>query len=144
MANVPVLLNGTEYSAVDTKVNINGVPVFGISAIEAKEAEEKQDLYGLGSKHPVARRRGKITTEGSISLYPVEINAIQKSVEGGKITEIAPFDISLVVVAKNSSNSKVVVLKNVEFMENAIGFDIENSGSNAVQIPLLISNILWK
>ena len=143
MANIPVLINGTEYSAVDAKVSINGVPVFGISAIEAKEAQEKEDKYALGSEYPVGRWRGKITTEGSISLYPVEISAIQKSVEGGKITHIAPFDISLVVVPKNGGNTKVVVLKNAEFMENAIGFDID-SPTTAVQIPLLISNILWK
>lgn len=143
MANIPVLINGTHYSAVDAKVAINGIPVFGISAIEAKEAEEKTDQYGLGSKYPVGRERGKITTEGSISLYPIEIDAIQKSVIGGKITEIAPFDISLVVAPKNSANTKIVVLKNVEFLENAIGFDIDSTGS-AVQIPLIISNILWK
>ena len=144
MADIPVLINGTEYSATDAKVMINGIPVFGIAAIRAKESEEKTDLYGLGSKYPVGRRRGKITTEGSISLYPVEISAIQKSVPGGKITEIAPFDISLVVVPKNSNNTKIVVFKNAEFLENAIEFDIENAGSNAVEIPLLISNIVWK
>lgn len=141
---IPVLLNGIEYSATDVKVGINGVPVFGISAIEAREAQDKQDLHGLGSKYPVARRRGKMTTTGSISLYPTEINAIQKSVEGGKITDIAPFDISMVVSPLNSSNTKVVVLKNAEFLENGIGFDIENAGSNAEQLPLLISNIVWK
>lgn len=141
---VPVLLNGIEYSATDVKVAINGIPVFGISAIEAREVQDKQDLHGLGSKFPVVRRRGKITSNGSVSLYPTEIDAIQKSVEDGRITDIAPFDISMVVAPKHSSNTKVVVLKNCEFLENGIGFDIENAGSNAEQIPLIISHILWK
>lgn len=140
---VPVLINGIEYSATDVKVAINGVPVFGISAIEVRESQDKQDLYALGSKYPVARRRGKITTTGSISLYPTEIKAIQDSTDDGDITGIAPFNISMVVEPKNSSNSRVVVCKYSEFLENAIGFDIENAGSNAIQIPLIIGKLEW-
>ena len=144
MADIPVLINGIEYSAVDANVSINGVPVFGISKIEADETQEKADLYGLGSARPVARKRGKIVTSGSISLYPVEIDSIQKSTTDGNIMGIAPFDISLVVVPKNGGNSKVVVLKNSEFTKNAIGFDIDDVGGGAVDIPLIISHIKWQ
>jgi len=144
MADIAVLINGIEYSAVDCNVSIGGVPVFGISKIEASEEQEKVDLYGLGSARPVARKRGKITTTGSLSLYPVEIDSIQKSTTDGNIMAIAPFDVNLVVVPKNGGNTKVVVLKNTEFMKNAIGFDIEDVSGGAVDIPVIISHIVWK
>jgi len=142
MADIPVLINGNEYSAVDVKVTMAGVPVFGIAAINAEENQDKEDYYGLGSDRPVGRRRGVKKASGSITLYPVEIEAIQKAAPNHDILDIAPFDIIMVAVPKNSDNILNITLKNCEFMKNGRSFNVTDT-TTETELPLILSHIKW-
>lgn len=142
MADIPVLINGTEYSAVDVKALINGVPVFGIAAILAEENQDKEDYFALGSDRPVGRRRGVKKATGSITLYPIEIEAIQAAAPNKDIMDIAAFDISLTAVPKNSDNTFACVLKNCEFMKNGRNFNV-NDTTTEIELPLILSHIKW-
>ena len=139
----PVLINGNKMSAVDVKVNINGVPVFGISKIVANEEQEKKDHYSLGSQRPTGRSRGVIKTTGSITLSQEEIQAIRQGDTGKNMLNIAMFDISVVAQPKNSANLFVCILKNCEFIKSGVEMDIDSEAPN-VEIPLIISHIEWK
>ncbi len=143
MPDTPVLLNGTEYSAVDIKVTIAGVPVYGISKISASEEQEKTDKYGLGSNRPVGRHKGIKKATGSLTLYPREIEAIQAGAPNKDILDVPMFDINIVAVPLNSDNVFACVLKNCEFTKNGREFDI-NSDSTEIEIPLILSHIKWK
>jgi len=138
----PVLINGTEYSAVDVKVTIAGVPVFGIAKIDVAENQEKTDYFALGSDRPVGRHRGIKKAEGTLTLYPREIEAIQKAAPNRDILDVAMFDISLVAVPINTENRFACVLKNCEFTRNARSFDV-NSTTQEIEIPLILSHIEW-
>lgn len=142
MPQTPVLINGTEYSGVDVKVNINGVPVFGIAKIEANEEQEKTDYYGLGSDRPVGRHRGVKKATGTLTLYPREIEAIQAGAPNKDIMDIAMFDISIVAAPLNSDNTFSCILKNCEFTKNGRMFDVNNT-TTEVEIPLILSHIEW-
>jgi hypothetical protein len=140
--NTPVLINGTEYSGVDIKVNIAGVPVYGISKISFSEDQEKVDYFALGSDRPVGRHRGVKKSTGSMTLYPREIEAIQKAAPNNDILDVAMFDVSIIAAPINSDNTFTCVLKNAEFMKNGRDFDI-NATTQEVEIPLIISHIEW-
>jgi hypothetical protein len=140
--NTPVLINGVEYSAVDVKVQISGVPVFGISKISVAEDQEKTDYFALGSDRPVGRHRGQKKATGSMTLYPREIEAIQAGAPNKDILDVAAFDVSITAVPLNSDNTFRCVLKNVEFMRNARNFDIAQTTQD-VELPIILSHVEW-
>lgn len=143
MANtVPVLVNGVEYSGIDIKLNIEGVPIYGIAKVSFSEDQEKVDYFALGSSRPVGRHRGPIKATGSLTLYPKEIEAIQAAAPNKNILEVSMFDIGIVAAPVNSDNIFSCVLKNCEFMKNGRDFDI--SGTNQeIELPLILSHIDW-
>jgi len=142
MGLTPVLINGTEYSAVDVKITIAGVPVYGISKISVSEEQEKTDYYGLGSDRPVGRHRGVKKATGSITLYPRELEAVQMGAPGKDILDVPAFDINIVAVPLNSDNTFSCVLKNCEFTKNGRDFDINNT-TTEVELPLILSHVKW-
>ncbi len=142
MAQTPVLINGVEYSGVDIKVAIAGVPVYGIVKISFTEDQEKVDYYALGSDRPVGRHRGVKKATGSMTLYPREIEAIQAAAPNHDIMDVAMFDVSIVATPLNSDNTFACVLKNVEFMKNGRDFDV-NATTQEVEIPVIISHVKW-
>jgi len=70
-----------------------------------------------------------------------EVVALQKSVTGKDITNIAPFDI---VVAYLNSNGVVTcdVIKNCEFTKNTRDVK-QNDKKIEVELPLICSHVEW-
>lgn len=133
------LINGISYGWGNIKLTLFGVPVAGITKIEYKSKQSKENLYGSGYK-PVSRAYGKYEFEGSIELYTEEWKNIIAASPNRDPLAIAPFDIQVIF-----ESDKVVfisdTLKMVEFLENPLTAS-EGDTSLKVTIPLIIGDII--
>lgn len=132
------LINGTEYSWGDIVTAINGVPVTGIVAVSYGDKQDMQNNYGAG-RHPISRSKGRITPSAKITLYQSEVLAIMASAAGGRIQDIAPFDIT---VSYLPENGMIVTdkIRNCQFMENKRDWK-EGDMNQQVELELLPSHI---
>lgn len=136
----PVLINGTAYSWADIHINILGVLVSGVDAINYEEEDEMEDNYGAG-RRPVSRGYGNINATGSITLHAEEVAALQEAAPNGRIQDIPPFDIPVSYVP---SSGKVVtdIIKNAQFTKNVRDVS-QNDKKIPVEIPLQLSHVKW-
>jgi hypothetical protein len=133
------LINGVSYGWGNIKLVLFGVPVVGITKIDYKSKQTKENIYGSGYK-PVSRGYGKYEYEGSIEIYTEEWKNIIRSSPNRDPLSISMFDIQVVF-----ESDKVVfttdTLKNCEFLENPLSVS-EGDTSIKVTIPLIIGDIL--
>ena len=137
-----VLINGTAYSWAQITINIQGTPLYGVTAISYTETQEKTNNYGQGS-NPVSRGRGRKEYESSITIRFGEMEALRNSIASRNLVDIPPFDITVAFIPNNADTNLPVVhtLKNAEFTTD--GADItEGDTSIEVDLPLIISNII--
>jgi hypothetical protein len=132
------LINGINYSWSTISLVLFGVPVVGITKIEYKRKQKKENNYGAGSQ-PTSRGYGNYEYEGSIELYVDEWKRIIASSPGRDPLAIPPFDIQVVFAGAGITPEKDV-LRSVEFMEDPL---TANQGDTKlmVTIPLIIGLI---
>jgi hypothetical protein len=132
------LINGINYSWANITLTLFGVPVVGITKIEYKRKQKKENNYGAGSQ-PTSRGYGNYEYEGSIELYVDEWKRIIASSPGRDPLAIAPFPITVVFSGAGITAEKDV-LQSVEFMEDPL---TANQGDTKlmVTIPLIIGAI---
>lgn len=132
------IINGINYSWANITFNLFGVPVVGITKIEYKSAQKKENNYGAGAQ-PVSRGYGNYEYTGSIELYTDEWKRIIDASPNRDPLQIAPFNIEVVFSGRGLVAQKDV-LKAVEFMENPL---TANQGDTKlmVTIPLIIGTI---
>lgn len=140
MAQNNPLVNGNAYSFSQVIVNMLGVSVPGVTAIDYKEVQAKENINATGTR-PVARGRGVIEPDGSITLLMTDIEGIRDAAPDGSLLKIPPFDI--VVTYENAGKVVNHVLKNCEFLEDGIG-GATGDLSLEMQLPLVISNIVFR
>jgi hypothetical protein len=133
-------MNTNEYSWADIEVVMLGRPVIGITSVMYKTSRGKTNVYGRGKK-PVARVRGQEEYEASITLNQSEVEALQQSVgKGKKLTDIPPFDITIVYAPENSVQLTTDVLRFCEFTE--VEKALNNQQDNMeVTLPLIVGDI---
>lgn len=132
------LINGVNYSWSNVKLVLFGVPVIGITQIEYKRKQNKENNYGMGTD-PISRGYGNKEYEGKITLYREEWNSIILAAPSMDPLEIAPFDIQV-----SFSGTRVTptldILRACEFLEDP--FTISQGDTKAlVEIPLIIGTI---
>ncbi len=135
------LVNGNAYTYAKVVTTILGLPVAGITEISYSTKQEKTDNFGAGT-NPVNRSHGRKMSEGHITLFMEEIEAIRAVAPNRDLLDIPAFDI--VVTFVSGTNAPVThVLKNCEFLED--GNDMK-TGDSAIsyKLPLIISNIIKK
>jgi hypothetical protein len=132
------LINGINYSWGTVVIRALGSVFTGVTKISYKDAQEMENTYGAGN-FPIGRGLGKITFEGSITLYKEELVALRSISPFGRIQNISEFDITVtydVGGAKRVSD----VLQGCRFMEN--GTEVASGDTKIeVDIPLAIGNI---
>ena len=133
------LINGVSYGWGNIQLVLFGVPVVGITKIDYKAKQTKENIYGSGYK-PVSRGYGKYEYEGSIEIYTEEWKRIIAAAPGRDPLSIAPFDIE-VVFAGNRVAPEKDSLKMCEFLENPLSVS-EGDTSIKVSIPLIIGDIV--
>ncbi|MEX2053137.1 MAG: hypothetical protein WD898_02855 [Candidatus Paceibacterota bacterium] len=137
MATTP-LVNGTNYSWNNVKLVLFGVPVIGITKIEYKAKQVKENNYGMGAE-PVSRGIGNKEYEGSIELYVDEWKRIIDASPLRDPLEIPPFDIQ-VIYGGTRVLPNLDILQGVEFLENP--FNVSQGDSKImITIPLVIGGI---
>ena len=138
--NITPLINGKSYEWADLIVNILGVPVVGITAIEYAETQAMENVYGAGS-YPVSRGYGKVEPSAKITMLMEEVESLMAAAPQGRLNQIPEFDIVVMYLDTNLVTRKHV-LKNVRFMNNA-----RVSGQGETSIPvdleLIISHVEW-
>lgn len=134
---VPII-NGINYSWANVTLTLFGVPVIGITKIEYKRKQKKDNNYGAGSQ-PVSRGYGNYEYEGSIEIYTDEWKRIIAASPNRDPLLIAPFDIQVVFAGRGITAEKDV-LKSCEFMED--NFTINQGDTKSViTVPLIIGSI---
>ncbi len=134
------LINGKSYEWADIIVNILGVPVVGITAIDYEEKQGMENIYGAG-RFPVSRGYGKVEPTAKMTILMEELENIQSVAPNGRLQDIPEFDISIVYL-DIANSTRVHKLRNVRFMNNNRR---SSSGDTSipVEIDLVLSHIEW-
>ena len=135
------LINGQSYSWSQINFIILGVPVVGVRAVEYKETQDMENIYGVGSQ-PVARGYGNVSYEASITLLSEEVERLADVAPNGRLQEIPEFDIPITFLP-DSGVIQSHVLKACRFTENSRSVN-QGDKTIEVQIPLIIGQINWK
>jgi hypothetical protein len=135
---MPVLVNGVNYSWGNISLVLFGVPIVGITKINYKRSQKKENNYGHGVE-PISRGYGNVEYEGDIDIFLDEWKRIIDASPNRNPLQIAPFDIPVVFAGTNVLPTRDV-LRAVEFMEDPLQ---ANQGDTKfiVTIPLIIGSI---
>lgn len=133
------LINGTNYSWPAIKLVLFGVPVVGITKIDYKTKQKKENNYGQGAQ-PISRGYGNVECEGSIEIYTEEWKRIIAASPGRDPLAIPPFDIQVLYGSNAVAPDQKDVLRFVEFMENPLSAS-QGDTKLVVTIPLIIAAI---
>lgn len=134
------LINGITYTYANIILNILGLPIAGVTAIEYSDDQDMEDNYGAGI-YPVNRGFGQYKAEGKVTLYMEEVEALTNAAPGRRLQNIPEFDI--VVAYVNASNVPVThKIRNVRFKNNNRK---TKTGDKKIEIELdiLTSHIDW-
>lgn len=134
-----IFKNGIQHGWSAVEVRIFDRKIEGIVALDYEESQEKENLYGAGSK-PIGRGHGRYAAKASITLLKFEVDALKESVGLRSLTEIAPFDIIVFYTLPNSSELRTDVLKNCEFLNDAISTK-EGDLKIEKKLDLIVSHI---
>jgi hypothetical protein len=138
MAAIP-LINGINYSWGNIKMILFGVPIIGITKIDYKRTQKKDNNYGWGYE-PISRGYGNIEYEASIEIYQDELKRIIASAPNNDVLSIAPFDIQI-IYAGNNATIKIDTLQMCEFKNDTVTASQDDS-KLLVTIDLVIAGIL--
>jgi hypothetical protein len=135
------LVNGKQYAWANVSIRLLGRTLTGVTAVNYKEAQEVEGVYGAGNKM-VGISYGNIANEGSITLQMEELQLLETIAPQGSILNIEPFDI-VIVFQVSDTKIDTHVLQSCVFLEN--GRDMsQNDKSIEMEIPLFIGGISFK
>jgi hypothetical protein len=135
------IINGTEYGWIDVQVVIVGktTPVEGITAFEYGSKQEKVNIYGRG-KHPVSRGRGKVESNGKVTLLQSEFEALVLAVTGEKDPLAIPPFAMTVSYAPEGGKITTDKLYACEFTEWKKGMKTGDPNQE-IELPMIIGRI---
>lgn len=134
------LINGVLYGWSSISLNIAGTPTVGVTAINYKTTQTKENKYGA-SQYPIGRGYGRIEVEASVTLMMDVVESIRQASPTGTLTDILPFDIIVTYKRPGSPNLVQHIIKNCEFTEDPIDVK-EGDTSIEVALPLIASEIV--
>jgi hypothetical protein len=136
------LINGVNYSWQDLQIQIVGltVPIVGITKVNYKPKQKKENSYGLGTK-PISRGYGNYEFDGSIELYLDEWKAIQAASPNNDPLQMSPFDIIIVMGDGVNTPLKKDVLQQVEFTDDDFKAD-QGATKLLITVSLIIANVI--
>lgn len=139
--SLPALINGKSYENADISVNIGGLVIAGVAALNYGEEDNIEGVYGAGRKQ-VSYGVGQIKPSGSITLLMEEMQNILAVSPNGRIQDLPFFNIT---VSYTDVNLVTVIhrLVNCKFKTNKIDSKTGDT-SIPIEIPLFIGDIKWK
>ena len=133
------LINGINYSWSNITLILFGTPVAGITNIDYKIKQKKENQYGAGYE-PVSRGYGNKDYEGSIELYTDELKRIIASAPNRDLMAIPPFSIQVVFEDANGGFVTQDTLHMCEFTEESLSAS-QGDTKLLVSLPLVIGKI---
>ena len=137
---VPII-NGRTYDWGMVKARIGGVATDNCAAINYSDTQPVEPVYA-GGRYPVGYGKGRIECSGSITLLMEDVVALQGGAPGGRIQDIAPFDIVVSYLHPTTQKITTDVLEGCVFMTNQRNWT-EGDTSQKVELPLMIGRIKW-
>jgi hypothetical protein len=135
---VTPLINGVNYAWANVTLVLFSVPVIGITKIEYKKKQKKENNYGAGSQ-PVSRGYGNYEYEGSIELYLDEWKKIIAASPDRDPMQIGYFDIP-VVFGGSRLTAERDILRACEFTEEGLSAS-QGDTKLLISLPLIIGSI---
>lgn len=135
---VTPLINGVNYSWGNVSLVLFGVPVVGITKIDYKRKQNKENNYGYGQE-PISRGYGNFEYEGELELYTDEWKRIIAASPDRNPLLIPSFDIPVIFGGTRVLPEKDV-LRAVEFLEDPLAA-AQGDTKLLVTIPLIIGSI---
>lgn len=90
----PPLINGVAYAHADIVLNLFGVPMIGVTAIDYADPQEITGNHSTGA-HQTSVGFGPVKPVASITMTLELVETIQRIAPGGKIQNIPFFDIGV-------------------------------------------------
>lgn len=141
MTNGVPMINGRTYDWGMVKASIGGVTTENCAAINYQDDQEVEAVYA-GGRYPVGYGKGRIESSGSITLLMEDVVALQGGAPGGRIQDIAPFDIVVSYLHPTTQKITTDVLEGCVFRTNQRNWT-EGDTSQQVELPLMIGRIKW-
>jgi hypothetical protein len=134
------LINGMRHSWASIRMNILGLSITGISAINYSSSTAIEDHFGAGQR-VVDRGEGNFQAMASITLKKYEIERIYAALPpGAQLSDIPPFDIPVVFQAKGSDPQRKNILKSVQFTGDSRNYSQGQTGLD-VEVSLIVADI---
>lgn len=133
-----IMVDGIQYGWGNITVILFGSPVVGITKVEYKTTQKKENVYGFG-RDVIGRGYGNFEYTGSIEIYLEEWVKIIKASATGDVLQIPPFSMSVVYGGVGVVPIKDI-LYNVEFLESPLTSS-QGDTSIKVSIPIIFSGI---
>jgi hypothetical protein len=123
-------------------INIAGVPVVGITAIEYDEKQTIENIYSMGH-HLIGRGYGNIEPTATITCLMSEVEAFRAASPSGRLQDIAPFVIVVSYAQVNYTRIITHKIRNCQFTDNPVSHT-QGSPNTVVHLIQLPSHIEWK
>lgn len=132
------LINGVNWSWANITLVLFGIPVVGITKIDYKIKQKKENNFGQGP-YPISRGYGNYEYEASIEVFQDELQAIINSSPSRDPLQIGMFDIQVTFGGSRITAVKHV-LRSCEFTE--IDFKSTQGDQKLLTtIPLIVGSI---
>lgn len=135
------MINGRAYDWGMVKVGIGGVPTLNCTNIDYSDEQEVVAVYA-GGRYPVGYGKGRIQCAGQLTLLMEEVVAIQSVAPGGRVQDLAPFDVTVSYLHPDTNKVHTDVLKGCVMTGNSRSW-AEGDTSKTVVVPLMIAKIKW-
>ena len=110
--------NTKEFAWSNVEIAMLGRVLIRVRGIKYAAKKEKEYLHARG-ENPHSIQSGNKTYEGEVMLLQSELEAIQRQLKSTEdITDLPPFNITVVYKPKDGTSLVTHILKNVEFTED--------------------------
>ena len=133
------LINGVNFSWSNVKLILFGVPIVGITKIDYKTKQKKENQYGAGYE-PISRGYGNKEYEGSIEIYTDELKRIIALAPNRDLMQIPPFQIQVIFEDATGVLVTTDTLEMCEFMEEGLSVS-QGDTKILTSLPLAIGAI---
>jgi hypothetical protein len=134
-----VLINGVMYSWADLVFSPYGVPLIGITKIEYKITQKKENVKGQGVE-PIGRSYGDKEYAGSIEIYKENWNAFIAAAPNSDPLAIPFTDMPLSYGTSANSVISTEILQAVEWLEDEMKAN-QGDMSLKVTVPFIFAGI---
>lgn len=127
-----------QYGWCDITVSFGGRIIEGITAVEYKESQEKDYLYGRGCR-PHGVVKGNRSYEGKISIWQSELEAMTRDTRDNDVLNLE-FSVIVAYVPRDGGQVVTDVLKGVQFTEVAKGM-AQGDKNKIIEMPMMFIGV---